>query len=376
MARAERLALIKKLQEQRKSWVITYITSTRPGFEVPMGDDAVRQIYEHLVKKPGDCKQVDLFIYSNGGSGTVPWRLVSLIREFADRFDVLIPHRAYSAATLTALGADNIVMHQMGELGPIDPSVANAFNPRDSLNNNQPIPISVEDVLSYIALVKEDVGIRHEDELVQALVAFMNAQGAPVHPLALGNVKRHHARGKMVARKLLLTHMDAEDDGKIERIVDNLTSKLFFHGHPISRQEASEDLDLAVDMTASTEVLETMWSLYLEYENELKLREPLNLSAEVEKAQPHPSGQQQPAQPMQGQQVVMTPNGPMVVSQGAPGGQPAYPPLELTGIKGAFIESAALCHQLEFDMRVRKMVAGPQVLINAETLRTEWKRYD
>jgi ClpP class serine protease len=84
-----------------------------------MAMDSVRKIFEHLrtIGKPKDQVKVDLFLHSNGGDGTVPWRLVTLIREYANRLGVLVPFRAFSAATLTALGADTIVMHPMGIAG-------------------------------------------------------------------------------------------------------------------------------------------------------------------------------------------------------------------------------------------------------------------
>ena len=133
MARNQRVKLIEKIEKERGSHVVTYVTSTRKNFEAPMAMDAVRRIYDHL---NGDDKveQVDLFLHSNGGEGTVPWRLVTLIRERAKKFALLVPCRAFSAATLTALGADEVVMHPMGMLGPTDPTVSNPFNPRDPTN--------------------------------------------------------------------------------------------------------------------------------------------------------------------------------------------------------------------------------------------------
>src|SRR4029077_1047132 len=101
-----------------------------------------------------------------------------LLREFCDQLCVLVPHRAFSAATLACLGADKVIMHPMGMLGPTDPTVTNEFNPQNPMNPNQLLGISVEDVASYIALVREDVGIRHEDELVQAF----NILADKVHP--------------------------------------------------------------------------------------------------------------------------------------------------------------------------------------------------
>src|SRR5213592_2863047 len=124
MSRATRQELIKQLQEERKKRLtIAYVTSTRPGLEVQMADDVLRLVYDHLEAGSELAKNgVDLFIHSNGGSGTVPWRLVSIIREYTKEFAVLVPHHAFSAATLTALGANEILMHKMGCLGPIDPS--------------------------------------------------------------------------------------------------------------------------------------------------------------------------------------------------------------------------------------------------------------
>jgi hypothetical protein len=278
MAKRDRIDIIQKIEEERGSHLIAYITSTRQDLEVPMAMDSIRKIYEHLqlIGKPKEDVSVDLFLHSNGGDGTVPWRLVTLIREYATKFSVLVPHRAFSAATLTALGADSIVMHPMGMLGPTDPTVANPFNPVNPLTN-QPIGISVEDVTAYIALIQEDAGIHHEDELVQAF----NKLADNIHPLALGNVKRSISQSRMMAKKLLALHMNmSTDEHKVNEIVDNLTSKLFYHGHPINRREAKEQVGLEkVDYPPSI-VEDLMWRLYLHYEQEIKMEEPFQPAME------------------------------------------------------------------------------------------------
>src|ERR1019366_2325020 len=168
MPRPIRKSLIEKLQAARDNrLLIAYVTSTRSGHEIQIADDAFRIIFDHLeAAKEQAANGVDLFIHSNGGSGTVPWRIVSLIRQYTKKLAVLVPHRAFSAATLIALGADEIVMHKMGCLGPIDPSVANIFNPPHPSSPGQLAPISVEDVTAFFKFVKDEVGITHEDELV------------------------------------------------------------------------------------------------------------------------------------------------------------------------------------------------------------------
>lgn len=276
MSKVTRIELIKKIEEKRGTKLVTYVTSTRSNLEVQMAIDMIRKIYEHLKFIEEDKKgkiDIDLLLVSNGGDGTVPWRLVTLIREYAKKFSVLIPFRAFSAATLTALGADEIVMHPMGMLGPTDPTVSNPFNPSDPANPKNKLGISVEDVTAYISLIKEDAGITHEDELVQAF----NKLADNVHPLALGNVKRSLAQSRMMAHKLLSLHMNkSKEQHEINEIVDNLTSKLYYHGHPINRKEAKDQIGLRTITNATPEIEKLMWDLYMEYENEIKADEPFD----------------------------------------------------------------------------------------------------
>jgi hypothetical protein len=275
MSQADRLALINQLEASRGSRIICYLTSTRPNTNFQIGADVVPRVYEHLRHHAAVDGQkrarIELVLHSNGGEGVVPWRLVTLMREYATEFNVLVPNRAYSAATLISLGSDGIYMHPMGVLGPTDPTVANPFNPRDPANPQLQLGISVEDVYSYIALIKEDVGIRGESELVQAFRTLTEQ----LHPLALGNVKRFYAQSRMMARKLLALHMDEKTEhGAIRDIADSLTSKLYFHGHPINRMEA-KDLGLKVkDLPAADE--STLWSLYSDFAAEMRMEEEFN----------------------------------------------------------------------------------------------------
>jgi ATP-dependent protease ClpP protease subunit len=114
--RDKRISLMKALEAKRGDrLLLSYISSTRPGFEFQIADDVLPFIYRCLeAGKAKAAKGVDLFIHSNGGSGTSPWRIVNRIREYTKDFTVLVPHHAFSAATLIALGADKIIMHKMG----------------------------------------------------------------------------------------------------------------------------------------------------------------------------------------------------------------------------------------------------------------------
>lgn len=285
-----RIALIKEIEQLRGSTIVCYLTSLRPNVMSVMSDDAVRIIFDHLLLLPSrPVEKLDIFLCSNGGAGTVPWRLVSLFREFAKTFNVLIPYRAYSAASLLALGADEIVMHPFGELGPIDPTVSNEFNPTDNMGRR--LGINVEDVTAYVNFIKDTVGITHEDELVKVIQVLAEK----VHPIALGNVERFLSQSRMIARKILRTHMKDTAEHEIEEIVENMASKLYFHGHPINRQEAKVDLGLKVENNLPPNLEAKMWELYKDYEQEFQNMDIFNPAGDLAAMAAGPPAAGQPA---------------------------------------------------------------------------------
>lgn len=348
-----RKKLIQELQKVRGGTVvITYITSTRPGLETQMAMDSVRKIYRHLqeIKSKKETTRIDLFIHSNGGDGIVPWRLVTLLREYCSELNVLVPFRAFSAATLTALGANGIFMHPMGMLGPTDPKVTNEFNPPDPLNSRKRLGINVEDVISYISLVKEEIGIRHEDELIKALELL--AGEGKIHPLALGNVKRFYSQSRMMAKKLLELHMDkTAQEHKIREIADNLNSKLYFHGHPINRTEARDQLGLLVRET-TPELESAMWKLYESYESEMELEKAFDPNIAIRMA--HPTG--------------------LPLSNGQ---NPAPAKISLKDQKVTFIESehGSDVFAVDFDIEGYRAMTqnGPQDMVSLSQVSAGWK---
>jgi hypothetical protein len=345
MAYVERLKLIEEIEKLRESKVICYLTSVRPNVGAQMGEDAVRVFFDHLLLLPErPVKKLDIFLCSNGGSGVVPWRLVSLFREFAEKIGVLIPYRAYSAATMLALGADEIVMHPFAEMGPIDPTVSNDFNPVDQ-STQQRVGISVEDVKAYVGFVKETVGIRHEDELIKAIEILAQR----VHPLALGNVERFISQSRLIARKILLTHMTEETSKhEIDDTIETLASKLYFHGHPINRKEARLELGLKVAENVPPALETAMWKLYLEYEKDFRNTEAFDPLADIFSQVP----------PFAQGQTAIIPAGISTIQDN----------------KMAIVESARISSAYQSKRRFVVVSAGPQgePLIRSETLSQGW----
>ena len=266
--------LIKDLEKKRGNKVIVYFTGDRRPFGSRIAEDAVRPLYEHLMNLDFDEREkvIDLFLYSRGGDVSVPWRIASMVREFREEFNVLIPYKAQSAATLLSLGADNIIMGKKAELGPIDPTLVKATVGEGALPQQE---ISVEDVNSFISFVKERANINDQSALAQVVRTLVDQ----ISPLTLGNVNRQNSHIRLVARKLLTSRKEKMDEEKINSIIETLTEKIYSHGHSIGRKEA-KDIGLPV-IFPDKDTENLIWQLYLMYEDFLKLNEPIHPEIEL-----------------------------------------------------------------------------------------------
>jgi len=102
-----------------------------------------------------------------------------------------------------SLDADNIVMGKKAELGPIDPTLERVATMEGTL---PPKTVAVEDVNSFLSLIKERANINDQE----ALASVVNSLIKEIGSLALDSVNRtHHIR--LVARKLLTTR--GREDG-------------------------------------------------------------------------------------------------------------------------------------------------------------------
>jgi hypothetical protein len=279
--RAARLPLLNAIAAERGRPLIAFVTSNRGAIVTQVAPDSIRILREHLATI-GKQSGVDLLLVTRGGHTLTPLRLISLFREFAPSIGVLIPYMAHSAGTLIALGADEIVMGAMGELSPVDPSVSNKFNPIEDADDTSTgqlpkprprIPISVEDVTSYLNLAKEKAGLDPS-----GMATAFAALTAHVHPVALGNILRQHTLIRHMARRLLVTHMKPDTDkATIDGIVKALTEKLSAHDYLIAREEAAS---MGLKVKKPSDQLETaLWNMYRAYESQFGIDQAIDFNA-------------------------------------------------------------------------------------------------
>ncbi len=269
MSIERRRELIAEIENARQTRVVTYVLGDRGEARTGIAGDAVRLIYEHLLRlDSSENLPLDLFIVSNGGNIEVPWRIVSMFREIAERFGVLVPFRAMSAATLLAIGADEIVMTPKAELGPIDPSIART----DSSGN--PDEVAVEDVVAYFTFLNERAGLRDQSALAGATTILAEE----LSPQMLGRVYRVHSHIREVAQKMLETRVDRVDDRTAATIIDTLAEQTHSHGHAIGRREAKAMGLPVAEPNARIEGL--LWDLYTEYERDFELLDGIQRTEE------------------------------------------------------------------------------------------------
>ena len=75
-----------------------------------------------------------VIVDSNGGSLDSAFRTMLFLRSFAEDIRVYVPRRAKSAATLLALGADEVIMSPFAELGPLDTQIRDPRNPTKNIS--------------------------------------------------------------------------------------------------------------------------------------------------------------------------------------------------------------------------------------------------
>jgi len=232
-----------------------------------MAPDVLDRFVDHLDFVT--TKKITLIIYSRGGDTGVGWSIANLIRSFCDEFEVIIPSRAQSAATLLCLGADKIIMTKQATLGPTDPSVNTPLNPQlPGGNPQQRVPVSVESIKGYIQLAHDEFHISKACDMEKVLSILANN----VHPIVLGDVFRARTHIRILASNLLRKQVKRINIKKEKKIVSFLCSEAQSHDYTINRKEARE-LGLNVDKPDDA-LYGWIKAIYKDIERELELRTP------------------------------------------------------------------------------------------------------
>ncbi len=117
-----RQEIIRSIEKELNKTIVTFFTSF--VFPVMIEDQDAIMLEEVLQNTDGLEKGLILIINSPGGSGLAAERIINVCRSYSkDKFEVIVPNMAKSAATMICLGSNKIYLSKTSELGPIDPQI-------------------------------------------------------------------------------------------------------------------------------------------------------------------------------------------------------------------------------------------------------------
>ncbi|HEY5901848.1 MAG TPA: hypothetical protein VIU39_04795 [Anaerolineales bacterium] len=214
-------SLISQLNSRLGGRLITYWNNPRGS----ICQDDVVALYE-LLEDLGKQETIYLFIKSSGGSGQSSLLLVNLLRQYCEQMIALIPLECASAATMIALGANEIQMGPMAYLTAVDTSLTHSLSPID--RDNDRVSVSLDELTRVVRLWQ---GQRSDSNENPYLELFRY-----VHPLVIGAVDRAESLSIMLCKEILSHHI--KDDKMAEGIASALNSKYPSHSYPILYNEA------------------------------------------------------------------------------------------------------------------------------------------
>ena len=190
--------LISAIEKRLNATLITYYNSNAGSV---CGNDA-SAMYEILKGKKIDTAY--LFIKSDGGSGIAALRIISTLRNYCKNLIALVPANCASAATMMALGANEIVMGPLAYLTPVDTSLKHELSPTNK--GNELVSVSMDELSRVVKLWKEQDKDRPND------TNPYNSLYEYIHPLVFGAVDRASSLSLKICSELLRYHID--DDKK------------------------------------------------------------------------------------------------------------------------------------------------------------------
>jgi len=214
-----------------------------------------------ILSRIGKVSGLDVFLRSTGGITEVPWRMVTLLREFSDRLSIIVPSIALSGATHIAIAGDELIMTPFSVLGSVDPTRNHQLLPKDAAG--KPIPTSVEDLKHCIKFIREQLEDSYQK---QDLALIISELFKYINPLAIGALEQSYNLSKLITRKCLTTRKEPLTEEKINKIVDQLAGGYFSHSFLISRAEVVKDLGLPVTSPDAelTELISRLENHYVE----------------------------------------------------------------------------------------------------------------
>jgi hypothetical protein len=246
--RYSRQARIAEIQRLTGRKLICYVSSLYASID---RDDTVP--FVDLLHNVPPGEDLDLLLHTPGGDIDAAEKLAAMMRKRVGeaKLRVVVPDLAKSAGTLMALAADELVMSDSSELGPIDPQIRLA----DAHGN-----LIQHSVQSYLDAYDEHTAALRADSMNDAARLML----AKMDPHTVRFFAGVRARAQRLAEDQLKLGMFRGGTGNYTLVASKLmdTNRWVSHGQMIDSDDA-QVLGLTVDYRdPRDEVWCAYWSLY------------------------------------------------------------------------------------------------------------------
>lgn len=192
--------------------------------------------------------KLDVFLDSPGGSPDHAFRVATLIHEHAKEVIGVVPHYAKSACTLIALGMDELILGELGELGPLDtqryvksdrdePKSQSSLEVVHAMRESQQAAMNLWRLCAKMLMDTEDLTVSGAYELAATFVGkIADTHYSKIQLDQYGESVRALDIGRKYAQCVLTryAHLDDRKAGQIaKRFVESYPS----HGYAIDLPE-------------------------------------------------------------------------------------------------------------------------------------------
>jgi ATP-dependent protease ClpP protease subunit len=224
---------IKDYQNLTKRKLVVYNALFAHPAGIIMNEDA--ELIENVLRS---CDTtvfggLDLMIHSPGGMPDAAGDLIRVCRTYFTSFRVVVPNMAMSAATVLAMGSDEILMSETSKLGPIDPQMI--FQTKDGAF----MRAAKSFIDAFSSLVKEANALAGAGQPIAGHLHLLTKQDPS---WIIECIRARNATTALARRVLKSGMLKAKSEQEVEAVVASFLARgdSESHGSRISAKEASE----------------------------------------------------------------------------------------------------------------------------------------
>ena len=222
-------AQLRALEQQRDSRAIVLAASH-------LDMELLPAVYE-LCRQTGPVARLDVVLHGRGGIVNAARRIALVLRQHARHLSFIVPFHCESAATLLALGADEIIAGDLALFSPIDPQ----------LDGAEGGALSSLDIMRFGDMAQQWFGVDAGEARQQSLSLLCGS----IFPPSLTAFYRSTLELAQIGEELLAWQLpDAAPEAR-RAIVGQLVTGYHSHNYALTREElAGLGLNMARDAHA------------------------------------------------------------------------------------------------------------------------------